>query len=368
MTYFDSSGFHAVKKVDVVILGSPGKEDLSQLLHELSLTHTVLGTGYDDLNKRAVTNALMQRWKDFQPKFERYAQTFLKKADPRLLISFVDNDHRFWKLSQDSGLPLIVIQNGVRGGSHDIDLSTQFPGQIDRLFCFNPSMARAFQSRVQVNQWHVIGSLKNNNRPINGERREGVGWISQFWHSRKRDNLAARRHNQVQARACKLLYGWAKSAGESFSVIGRHQDDIGGHEQNFFAAALEDHAQFTPGTSAGSYDAIDKLRLVASAGSTLGHEALVRGGAVFFFNVGSSELDDETLNLGWPTQFAPDGEFWHSNLEEEAAIYSKLNSLYELSDSRFQKLYDEEINSLMLRDPGNKQLKQALVSYFDQRI
>lgn len=355
-----------IRRVAVTIVGTPGVDIFGEMLRRLPASYNVLGTGYHDFHLGAMALAAIEKDSTVEGTFQNYAKKFLELSEPKVLLSFVDNDYRIWRLARDHDIPLIVVQNGVRGGRRDFLFSEQYPGRIDSLLCFNRSISRKYESIVEVRNSHVIGSLRNNASPVNSFHRSGVAWISQYVPESSKDPHSVE-HNLLQMKACRILQRWSQKSGVEFSVIGRHSSRASGKERLFFSQGLGEGVKILPKEEGGSYGSVDMFRIVASVGSTLAHESLTRGGSVFFFNLGSSEFGDDSLDLGWPESFNSDGAFWHSRLQDEAAIGQKLNSLYTLHDGVFRDRFRKQIDRLIGTDSENVTLRSVLMGHVNSQ-
>lgn len=292
--------------------------------------------------------------------FASYSERYISQAKPSFLISYVDNDPRFWSISEALGIPLVIIQNGVRGGELDLDLTRSYRGVIHHLVAFNDSMAGLFETAVQVKNSHVFGSIRNNAIAPLLKPRSGIVWISQFQEVVSERHDYIEKWNALQREASSVIQKWAESRGVTFTVLMRSGRKPLSGEVEFFRENLGESAQLIQEKTGQAYEKVDTFRIAATFCSTLGHEALRRGGSVFFFNLGKSRLGDHTLNLGWPEPFIPRGAFWHDNMSEEKKIFAKLDRLYAFENGAFQLSNAAAVDKLMSSDVGNQKITNLL--------
>lgn len=348
-----------LRRVDALVYGTPGYTQISTLLSESGLSHNVIGITKTDFSFWAAIRASLRRWPIRIPTFRDYIEEVVRTSGPKFIITFVDNDTRIWEIASSLKTPLIVIQNGIRGGPGDLDFSQNYPGKVDHFFCFNPAIGETFRQIVSIDQMHISGSLKNNAQPVRQQNRSGIVWISQF---RSTDDLGQEltsKWNNLEIKACGVLLRWAKKRGLTLEVLPRsthHQ------EWNFFKERLPQEVGVINRESRSPYEIIDKFQLVASFCSTLAHEAATRGASLFFFNFAVQNFDS-SLRLGWPQPFDQDGPFWHCDASEESLIHDKLEKLYFSDRSTFGEKYASEVAQLMAIDVGNENLRSVLKSY-----
>ena len=96
-----------------------------------------------------------------------YLYFFIKRINPKILISTYDNDIHIFKLKKKfPSLKFILIQNGKRGGVYDI-FNNEFKKPIkkkyfiDYFFVFGNAIKKEYQKFVS-SKFYTIGSFRNN--------------------------------------------------------------------------------------------------------------------------------------------------------------------------------------------------------------
>jgi surface carbohydrate biosynthesis protein len=300
-----------------------------------------------------------------------YISKYLKIVKPKLILTFIDNDVRFWEIkAQNPATLTYAIQNGQRVQQHYALISSRTDLGIDRMFCFGKGMSSLYLGAVSVSGIVAIGSFRSNRVSISKTSRSGVGWISQYTASPSgdSDSFHSLFHSSDSA-AFKIFANWSGRRGIHLSIILRNLGIEAKREQEWYRNILTE-VENQPSLSfhiGDSYGSVDSSEMIASVDSTLGLEALARGTRSFFFSYRSSTSDDPGYQFGWPLQVLETGDFWTAS-RDELEISKLLDNVLAESPARFFRRNGRFINQLMTSDPGNVKFWSALEQFWDQYL
>ena len=92
-----------------------------------------------------------------------YLKSYIKLSNPEYLITFIDNDKRFYELKKYfNNIKFIAIQNGYRFFKNDLfELleNSQFILNCDEYYCFGDQVKNYLTNKINAN-CYTIGSLK----------------------------------------------------------------------------------------------------------------------------------------------------------------------------------------------------------------
>jgi surface carbohydrate biosynthesis protein len=101
----------------------------------------------------------------FREIYFNYLKTFIILTKPICVVTFIDNDERFFKFKKYlKNIKFIAIQNGYRFYKNDLYESIQnssYKFECDEYYCFGENVKNYLNDKIQANII-VTGSLKNN--------------------------------------------------------------------------------------------------------------------------------------------------------------------------------------------------------------
>lgn len=271
--------------------------------------------------------------------FDGYLDTMLWLHKPKVILTIIDNDFRFWNIrARHSNIVTIAVQNGYRDKDDPVFSanSHEAASGVTHLFAFNKSIGNAFSNAARVDNLHPHGSYRNNRIEKLDREREGAGWISQFRpESAFPDNAPSHAEFfQRETDAVRTFFKWAKSRDLPFTVLGSQSGDTSLQEIRWFSRVLEiDDLRYVPKADLqASYQRVDKMQIVANVSSTLGYEALARGAKCVFFNLAAKSPGVPSWIFGWPMTFEVLPEFVCENTIQED-VESRLDNLMSFRES-----------------------------------
>jgi len=213
---------------------------------------------------------------------------------PKVVLTFIDNSHRFGILSRIySRAQFFAIQNGFRGPRVQ-----DFPRTIyvKNLFCHGQETIDKYnEAGHKVDRYIIVGSLKDGlyraQHKGKKPKRFNLCFISEYRHERFSTSMPGAAHN------AKVVLGYierySRRHNATVCIACSSKDTIVGGvnesslETQFITENVDlDHLEFVPNDGRFStYAAIDQSDISINLQSTVGLEAFGRGCKILFCNV-----------------------------------------------------------------------------------
>lgn len=304
-----------------------------------------------------------------------YVDCFIKRVQPLLIVTFIDNSLRFLALRQrHPEIKTLFIQNGLRGYYCDIfelldkmDVSHRNMLKVDYMLVFG-SVIGAEYARYVTGTVVPIGSIKNNLIPkTQSLQRDVIAFASQ-WHidgfymgdifyTQKKFFV------QVERPIVKCLSSYAKNKNKRLVIIPRNNrySDLRAQEEAYFHHLLGEECIFLePQGLYPSYQALDSAGVVVTVDSSLGYESIARGNKTAFCSTRSKLFGIPGYTYGWPGDFPQEGPFW-TNRPDASNINKILDYLFVVDDAQWRKDVDAtNFSSLMMYNADNTIFKSIL--------
>lgn len=300
---------------------------------------------------------------------KNYARHFIKYAQPKLILTFIDNFPPFYLLKdQFPDIHTLLIQNGHRSNRGDMFglLSIEKLNQqnkCDSMLVFGSSVGAKYLEYIKGNLI-IHGSFKNNLTKKVLLIKDTVAYISTYRPNLEHDfivpgsapdnpityyEIISRREQVVL-----WLAIYCVKHNQNLTIVGKHeQPDL---EESYYRKVLKDFkfSFVARSTSTTSYKAIDQAEIVVFTSSTLGYESLARGNKTAAIMLDANLINDEALKFGWPEKLADEGQFWTHQLNE-TRLTEIMDYLRTVSDSEWNQLRSEVIKNIISYDPDNSQ-------------
>ncbi len=305
-----------------------------------------------------------------------YADCFIEKVSPRLIVTFIDNNLKFYTISRKyPKVKTLFIQNGLRGyyssvfeTFDDLDSETTNNFFVDYMMVFGSGIGKKY-SQCIAGDTVPIGSLKNNLILKEKSARRGViSFVSQ-WRQSSGVSLGGTYYSfedfwaKPDGLVIQCLMNYARLKNKQLMIIPsrRTSDDLRSNEEAYFRKLMGSEPEFLcPSGLNASYQAVDSAEIVISIDSTLGIESISRGNKAAIFSIRGHFVGDPSRNYGWPGEFPDEGLFWTNNPDPDSFVRI-LDYLFEVDDAQWRKdLRASNFSSVMLYDPGNAILKSSL--------
>jgi len=360
------------QKSKVLIFDGNGKEFILEYLQPWS--PEVLYLDGEQLNMLVLFSSLFKKGKQSTS----YIDCFIKKVNPRLIVTLIDNNHIFYSISsRHPYIKTLFIQNGWRGHYYNDKPIAQIKqkNNISGLLTVDYMMTFGKVSGIEYAKYLCgktipIGSIKSNNVKITKKYNNNtIGFVSQ-WHDGNvsvgnRPYLNKEFFEKADKLIISCLTKYANENDKELFIIPRHPvgSRLAKREENYFQNMLGCNAKFIRLVGSSScYQAIDSFQVVVVVDSTLGYESLARGNKTAIFSIRGSILNESSLNFGWPKTQPDTGPFW-TNIPDQDLFNQILNNLFEISYAQWLKTLDEEnFSSFMQYNLDNSIFKSFLLN------
>ncbi len=358
------------KKTKLLIYDATGYSILKRYID--SFSHIVLYTRGESFNFWILFFSMGKAsfWKG--KVLSTYITTAIQFYKPNSIITFIDNNEDFYLLKvKFPAIKTIFIQNGWRGEQADIFESIDFNENyiVDHMFVFGTDIAEKYSSYIKGNI-HTIGSLRNNADPIHKSKKTiDVLFISQYLNEKLGTDevfIEDRQGNiftnddffYSDIHVIKFLSNYCQRKEKKLSILLRSNEQ---REKDFYTNLLDinDFNFIDRNEIQNSYFFVDISNLIVFIDSTLGYEAIARGGKVACFSIRAKTMKNDATKFGWPGKYPDEGFFWTNSQSENT-----FEQIIERVISCSEKEWDENLKSfgdkLIVYDPSNKRLKLIL--------
>ena len=367
--------FRLPKSCNIIIFNSFGATHIRRALDDRPVVI------FDELGKSLNIPILvwtlldMRNWK--KRRSDVYMTKFFHKVHPKIIITFVDENLRFWEISQKYDFAkTIMIQNGRRSETEEVFGSIsnrkgngELPHwRVDYIFCFNPSIGRKY-AEFLGGEIKPIGSFKNNSLlKVAGEIIYEILFISEWEPEneigiyKKIDGTFFKWEEFIKTdiHILQFLDSYCFENKIKLNIAGRK--GIGQDQEiRFFEANLNKcEWNYLPRINDLSvYEYISKSDTVISISSTCGYEAFGRGKKTVFFAIRNKFSKLESEKFGWPETLPDEGPFWSDSLNFQN-LSIVLNYVRGLEVDKWEKIFDEYHEKLMMFDAGNSKFKSIV--------
>jgi surface carbohydrate biosynthesis protein len=307
-----------------------------------------------------------------------YIDSFIEAVCPCLIVTFVDNNSTFYRISQrHPDIKTLVIQNGMRGYYNDIfevfdhlDSDALSAFFVDYMLVFGSAVGGQYSRYIKGSIAHT-GSIKNNFVLKEMSTQPGVIAFVSEWRL-YRSNFAMGTYSfdlddfclRPDSLVLQCLMNYASKNNKKLMIIPsqRYDRDILKQEKDYFRKAMGCEPEFLePSGSYPGYQAIDSAEIVVALESTLVYESIARGKKAAILPIRGTMSGIPNRNFGyWSVGIPDEGFFWtiKPDLDNFVRI---LDYLFEVSDEQWKKdVESTNFSSIMEYDPGNTILKSIL--------
>ena len=325
----------------------------------------------------------------FQNSHAQYRVKFINTVQPKVVITFIDNDVTFYSLkSLVPGPQFVSVQNGLRhnysfnshGGLLDQlnEVSKQEPLTCDYICVFGLASAKLFLTYIKTKTL-ITGSIQNNFRKTSTPNAitSDVVFVSQLQAFTLEGStvkvyfgnqgITISEFFEAERQIVRALDKYCEENELRLVVCGK-RDQTHTYEREFFESILQPKKLNFLARKSGSstYDAIDATGLVVTVDSTIGYESLSIGKRVAFMSgrtqaagaVGLAEVRD--TNFGYPLDLSPTGKFW-TNQATTTELTRILDYLRAVTDEEWAAEIAPYNESLMAYQPGNPVFRKLLL-------
>ena len=325
----------------------------------------------------------------FQNSHAQYRVKFINTVQPKVVITFIDNDVTFYSLKiLVPGPQFVSVQNGLRhnysfnsqGGLLDQldEVSKRVSLTCDYICVFGLASAKLFSTYINTKTL-ITGSIQNNFREKNMPHAmtSDVVFVSQLQaftlegSSVKvyfgQQGITISEFFEAERQIVRALDKYCEENELRLVVCGK-RDQTHTYEREFFENILQPKKPNFLIRESGSstYDAIDATGLVVTIDSTIGYESLSIGKRVAFMSgrtqsadpVGLAQIRD--TNFGYPLDLPAHGNFW-TNQASATELTRILDYLQGVTDEEWATEIAPYNETLMAYQPGNPVFKKLLL-------
>lgn len=319
-----------------------------------------------------------------------YVVAYIEMIQPKVVMTFIDNDVNFYKLKNlCPKTKFVAIQNGIRGnysGSPSLGFFDQLAVALnktelssDYLCVFGSASATQLTNFIKTGTI-TVGSLKNNLFAASANKRDAVSdvvFISQYppfsVHEVSRriyfgqQPISLLDFYRIESTVAKLVAEYCSTHHLSFTVCGK-RNSVDSDEQKFFADSigLLPWSYEPRGSTYSTYEIATAAKIIVSVDSTVGQEFLARGKRVAFMSGRTQSADPVGLaqtrdtNFGYPLELPANGNFW-TNQATTTELTRILDYLQAITDKEWATEIAPYNESLMAYQPGNPVFKKLLL-------
>jgi surface carbohydrate biosynthesis protein len=298
----------------------------------------------------------MWRWKFFSG----YIVEYIKEVNPKLVITFIDNNPQFYQLKIFFPNTIIAfVQNGMRGHSNDIfgmlESGKMYTKNfaVDKMFVWNNKVGEMYKKYLGGN-YYTIGSLKNNHAMLKRKKKQkkNILFLSEFRPTNPTEHLS-RDYYAIEKKLIPFLYNFCQQNSLTFEVCANLKNSI--DESNFYKNLipgknwkfLERKNQFS------SYYYTDNALVTIFISTALGFESIARGNKTGAFALRYEATKIKSHKLGWPFIFSENGKTWTQKYNER--IFKRILTYLISSPLKTYQVYQRNnFSKLITRTEGNK--------------
>lgn len=341
-------------KEKFLIFDRQSEKVLSRIVKE---RFNVLPTRLEKISLVILLYSMIINFKDtliFKQIYFNYLKTFIILSKPSYVITFIDNDIRFFKFKKYfSNIKFIAIQNGYRFFKDDLFESIEnsdFTFECDEYYCFGENVKNYLKNKIKGN-CHSVGSFKNNSCKKNTKNKKiNICFISSYAIST----------NVFEKEILQNLYKYCKTKKISLEILARTNS----HEEEKFYFEIFKNKDFIfhkrNDDFCNSYNVIDSAMISVTFNNTLGYENLARNNKTYFININDRNRNCESfLKFGYPEKFDKEGFFWTNKFDPQKII-NKIDCIYNLSEEEWKNETYEITKKIINYDVDNSFLKNKL--------
>jgi len=361
------------QKSDILVYDYESLEPLTPYIEKYS--HTSLAVRGESINFYCLILSMFKL--DFwtNSAFKAYINKYISLVSPKIIITFIDNDLRFYEISNNfPDVKTIFVQNGRRGILEDIFATIEYDEKyhVDYMLVFNKLVGELYSKYIS-GEVIIIGSIKNNSVLLSENyEKDTVVFISSLsTHSNsdkplltKPDGYKTDREtiHAIDKLVVEFLDDWCAQNQKTLKILGR-SFGLESDEYFFYLNCLNKCKwDYIPRQEIyNSYHQLNMAEIVVFIDSTLGYEALSRGKKTAGFICQTNFLNLQSERFGWPAVKGETGPFWTH--VSDITIFSKImDFLNNIDNIGWDSVRKEHASDLMYFDQGNLGLQILLVN------
>ena len=292
-----------------------------------------------------------------------YCISYIKLTDPKVIITFTDNDILFYKLkTMFPKKKFISIQNGTRSRSQDIfgyEINEKL--SCDFIYTHNDFIAKKYRDIIKT-KTITFGSYLSNITPKEKSKHMDILFISQYEEKKvfafknyKNQQVSWEQYYFSESKILPMLDNFCYQNNLNLNICSRFDSNI--EEKNFFTDNIK-KIKFNfidKYKKLNSYNLVDNSKLVIFVDSTLGYESIARKNKTIALSTRGKFVADSSFNFAWPINLEKNGSFWTDDLKEKN-IMDLLKYNFFIEDKAWIKNNLHIINQIMPFESSLKKL------------
>ena len=356
----------------ILIYDNEGSKYISRYLKKES--YDILHTRTEKLSILVIFKCIIKL------KFKRkaYIEEYIKLVQPKLIITFIDNNKSFYNLKKISSAKTLFIQNGIRTCFNDIFFYTfdsnmkLFPEikqnnfAVDYMLVWNDRVGKLYNKFID-GECISIGSFRNNfliKKEI-PKKNKVILFISNFKNinKSKKINGIGRYWNFIknEKKFLNLFREYCLANDFQIHILGKHSSEKIKERQyyNKFFSSLKNYKFIPADSSRTDYSIPIKYNFIVTIESSLGHEMLCQKKRVAFFSTHEDTYPLNSLYFDWMGKKKKIGPFWTNRLTK-LDIKKILDFLTQSSHFEWMKELNKYKSNLINIDQNNKKFLQII--------
>ena len=301
---------------------------------------------------------------------KRYALTYIRYVEPKIIISAIDNNLSFYKLHKYfKKIKIITVQNGIRSFQNDFKINKNLSNlkkmnlKCDYFFVLSEKYKKIYSKFIK-SKYIVSGSIKSNKYKISTRHYNRIVFISQFSNNKK---LFKTTFIEADKIAFTQTLNFCDKKNYKLYLLLKYGSK---KEINFFKSLNKNNSKnlvfVSNETIKEKFRYLDNSNLIVAVDSTLGYEMIARKKKVFLISIRDQYLkNNEKRNIQFTdknSSFKNEGFFWINNYlkKRKGLIFKKMDLLYNLPTKKINKVYNKYKQSLLIYDFKNTKIKRIL--------
>lgn len=367
--------FGLIQKSEIIIFDSNNRETNIDFFRDNQFKFKYLDTRFESFNFFVLLLTILK--KGINSKYIDYLENFIIKSNPKIVLTFVDNDPRIYELKKK--LPkifFIVVQNGFRPiSSIEFEDNTSLP--CDYFLLFNSKEKEKFEKKINTTFIDNGSFISNNIEIVENKKDNSVIFISSWQPKNKTLNFSEFKSYNFSYEdwrfpdifILKLLENFCFKNKLKLKILGKNISyEWKQEERNFYNSFLKNRWEhIVLDTKKLVYQCLDYSKMNVFIDSTLGYESLGRNTPTAAFTLRNSKIKVvPDYNFGWPN-LDNVGPFW-SNICDEKKCYEILNFLNSCSYSNWSGVRDNYSEYIPFHQPKNYKLLNKIKEIKEGKI
>ena len=351
------------RKKEIALFDAEGLKNAKNILNKND--YEIIYCRKEEINIFILIKSILKK-NIFFKKIDYYNE-YLKTINPKIVITFNDNNKLFYKIKKNK-VHSIAVQNGSRSYHNDILNYFKLIKQkhlINNYFVFNETFKKELSKFVDA-EFIILGSSLNNNfKKINYNLKNTALYMSPLSYSTfsqfKNNKKKFYRFYQKEINFIKKIDFELKKKNIRLSILGKWQNyKIKSIEKKFYNLNGIKFIENFKGRK--TFEIASKFEiLIGYSSSTLTYEMLAREKKTIVLNRNYNDYPFNTKQFGYFCNLPKEGSFWvnSGNINKFMKVFNFLKKL-SINDwnniMKKNKKYTCEYNFL------NKKLKNHIQS------